>query len=68
MVQPKSAFWQNVVDAAQQHPQVDGLEKLPFFTLAPMEAVTDTVFRRVVAKAAAPDAFYTEFTLSLIHI
>lgn len=62
MVQPKSAFWQNVVDAAQQHPQVDGLEKLPFFTLAPMEAVTDTVFRRVVAKAAAPDAFYTEFT------
>ncbi|WP_419154015.1 tRNA dihydrouridine synthase [Weissella viridescens] len=62
MVQPKSAFWQNVVDAAQKHPQVDGLEKLPFFTLAPMEAVTDTVFRRVVAKAAAPDAFYTEFT------
>ncbi|QOD86089.1 tRNA-dihydrouridine synthase [Weissella viridescens] len=62
MVQPKSAFWQNVVDVAQQHPQVDGLEKLPFFTLAPMEAVTDTVFRRVVAKAAAPDAFYTEFT------
>lgn len=62
MVQPKSAFWQGVVDAAQQHPQVDGLEKLPFFTLSPMEAVTDTVFRRVVAKAATPDAFYTEFT------
>ena len=27
-----------------------------------MEAVTDTVFRRVVAKAAKPDLFFTEFT------
>lgn len=34
----------------------------PFFILAPMEAVTDHVFRRVVAKAAAPDLFFTEFT------
>jgi len=34
----------------------------PFFILAPMEAVTDTVFRRVVAKAAKPDLFFTEFT------
>ncbi len=34
----------------------------PFFILAPMEAVTDTVFRRVVAKAAKPDLFLTEFT------
>lgn len=33
----------------------------PFFVLAPMEAVTDHVFRRVVAKAAAPDLFFTEF-------
>src|SRR5689334_10744550 len=34
----------------------------PFFILAPMEAVTDVVFRQVVAKAAAPDLFFTEFT------
>ena len=34
----------------------------PFFVLAPMEAVTDTVFRHVVARAAAPDLFFTEFT------
>lgn len=34
----------------------------PFFILAPMEAVTDTVFRRVVARAAKPDLFFTEFT------
>lgn len=27
-----------------------------------MEAVTDTVFRHVVARAAAPDLFFTEFT------
>lgn len=34
----------------------------PFFILAPMEAVTDVVFRHVVAEAARPDIFYTEFT------
>jgi HAD superfamily hydrolase (TIGR01549 family) len=34
----------------------------PFFALAPMEAVTDTVFRRVVVKAAKPDLFFSEFT------
>lgn len=34
----------------------------PFFILAPMEAVTDTVFRRVVVKAAPPDLFFSEFT------
>lgn len=34
----------------------------PIFALAPMEAVTDTVFRRVVAKAAKPDIFFSEFT------
>lgn len=34
----------------------------PFFVLAPMEAVTDTVFRHVVREAAAPDIFFTEFT------
>lgn len=34
----------------------------PFFVLAPMEAVTDVVFRHVVKHAAAPDLFFTEFT------
>lgn len=34
----------------------------PFFALAPMEAVTDIIFRHVVAKAAAPDLYFTEFT------
>ncbi len=30
--------------------------------LAPMEDVTDTVFRRIVASCARPDVFFTEFT------
>lgn len=34
----------------------------PFFILAPMEAVTDVVFRHVVAAAAPPDVYFTEFT------
>lgn len=34
----------------------------PFFILAPMEDVTDVVFRHVVAEAAAPDVYFTEFT------
>ena len=36
----------------------------PFFVLAPMEDVTDTVFRHVVAEAGRPDVFFTEFTNS----
>ncbi|HCM89130.1 MULTISPECIES: tRNA-dihydrouridine synthase [Vagococcus] len=36
----------------------------PFFILAPMEDVTDVVFRHVVKKAGAPDVFFTEFTNS----
>jgi len=35
----------------------------PGFTiLAPMEGVTDIAFRQVIAKAARPDIFFTEFT------
>jgi tRNA-dihydrouridine synthase len=39
------------------------LRKLPkpFFVLAPMDDVTDTVFRRIVADCAAPDLYFTEF-------
>lgn len=33
----------------------------PFFILAPMEAVTDVVFRHVVSKAGRPDVYFTEF-------
>jgi tRNA-dihydrouridine synthase len=33
----------------------------PFFVLAPMEDVTDVVFRHVVSKAGRPDVFFTEF-------
>ncbi|NLL75223.1 MAG: tRNA-dihydrouridine synthase [Erysipelothrix sp.] len=36
----------------------------PFFVLAPMEDVTDVVFRHVIAKAGRPDVFFTEFTNS----
>jgi len=33
----------------------------PFFVLAPMDDVADTVFRQIVANCAAPDLFITEF-------
>ncbi len=34
----------------------------PFTILAPMEGVTDVVFRAVIEHAGAPDLFFTEFT------
>ncbi len=34
----------------------------PFLILAPMEGVTDIVFRQVIASAGRPDLFFTEFT------
>lgn len=34
----------------------------PFFVMAPMDDVTDTVFRQVIANLAPPDLFFTEFT------
>ena len=33
----------------------------PFFVLAPMDDVTDTVFRQVVSDCAPPDLSFTEF-------
>ncbi|CAM3157472.1 tRNA dihydrouridine synthase [Leuconostoc rapi] len=64
---PQNKFWDMVV----QHAQVGHVatDKQPFFSLAPMEAVTDTIFRRVVAQAGAPDVYYTEFTnaSSMLH-
>lgn len=35
--------------------------KRPFFILAPMEEVTDVVFRHVVSEAGRPDVYFTEF-------
>jgi len=35
--------------------------KKPFFILAPMDDVTDTVFRQIVGNCAEPDLFFTEF-------
>ncbi len=34
----------------------------PIFILAPMEDVTDTTFRRVIARYGKPTVFFTEFT------
>lgn len=34
----------------------------PFFILAPMEAVTDVIFRHVISSASPPDVYFTEFT------
>ena len=39
----------------------DLLKREPYFLLAPMDDVTDTVFRRVIASCAKPDLFFTEF-------
>ena len=39
---------------------MDKLPK-PFFVLAPMDDVTDTVFRQVIAGCAPPDLYFTEF-------
>ena len=56
----KSEFWNKIIESTGE----ENGKKLPFFSLAPMEAVTDVVFRHVVSKAARPDIFYTEFTNS----
>ncbi len=34
----------------------------PFFVQAPMEDVTDTVFRQIIKLAGEPDLYFTEFT------
>lgn len=36
--------------------------KKPILIQAPMEDVTDTVFRQIIAKCGKPDLFFTEFT------
>ncbi len=39
---------------------LDSLPK-PFFVLAPMDDVTDTVFRRIISETAPADLYFTEF-------
>ena len=56
----KSEFWKKIIESTGE----ENGQKLPFFSLAPMEAVTDVVFRHVVSKATRPDVYYTEFTNS----
>ncbi|MGE5041484.1 MAG: tRNA dihydrouridine synthase [Candidatus Levyibacteriota bacterium] len=34
----------------------------PFFVQAPMEDVTDSVFRQIIGKVGKPDLYFTEFT------
>lgn len=36
--------------------------KKPFLTLAPLDGVTDFVFREIIAEKAKPDVLFTEFT------
>lgn len=42
---------------------------MPFTVMAPMDDVTDNVFRQVILKAGRPDVFFTEFTNAdgLVH-
>lgn len=50
----ESTFWSQIAKKAKK-------QQRPFFTMAPMEAVSNTVFRQVIAKASAPDTFFSEF-------
>lgn len=47
---PKPTFWDKLRTA-----------KKPFFVMAPMANVTDSVFRKLFAKFGAPDVTWTEF-------
>ncbi len=57
MINDTILFMKNVADANfwAHLPQ-------PFLCLAPMEGVTDSPFRQVMAKAGKPDVMFTEFT------
>ena len=50
----ESNFWKQIATKAKS-------ENRPFFTMAPMEAVSNTVFRQVITAACAPDTFFSEF-------
>lgn len=42
--------------------QTLSLKKKPILIMAPMEDVTDTVFRQIIVNCGKPDLFFTEFT------
>lgn len=50
----ESTFWPEIAAHAKA-------EHRPFFSMAPMEAVSNTVFRQVITKACPPDTFFSEF-------
>ncbi len=60
----KDVFWYPVMRGMELKMTENFWRDLPrpFFVLAPMEDVTDVVFRHVVSEAARPDVFFTEFT------
>lgn len=50
----ESTFWPTISAQVKA-------EHRPFFTMAPMEAVSNTVFRQVITQACPPDTFFSEF-------
>lgn len=46
-----ASFWQHLAR-----------EQKPFLVMAPMDGVTDYVFREIIAEVAKPDVLFTEFT------
>lgn len=50
----ESTFWPEIAAQAKA-------EHRPFFSMAPMEAVSNTVFRQVITQACPPDTFFSEF-------
>jgi len=50
----ESTFWPTISAQAKA-------EHRPFFTMAPMEAVSNTVFRQVITQACPPETFFSEF-------
>lgn len=54
----------NIISKRHPAPTPNIWEELPHpcLILAPMEGVTDAIFRQVVARAGRPDLFFTEFT------
>lgn len=52
----------NTVDTGERSRNFWQTLDKPFFILAPMEDVTDTVLRQVIAHYGRPTVFFTEFT------
>jgi tRNA-dihydrouridine synthase len=53
----------NSADLKKKQPDNSLLKQAskPYFALAPMDDVTDTVFRQIITDCAPPDMFFTEF-------